>query len=216
MEILIPMQLYGFDLVSYLIAMVTCLIITFYSYKLYNITHTKKHFKLLVGFSALSVGFFLISAISGYAYLVFLSCIESCPYDILKPVFDVAYVGYIIYYVILLAAYLSFVSMYLPEKVKFPAIVLLPLSLGMAKMFPYFHLIALLMLAFIVFRSAQNYLRRKNRYSLLVTIAFTLLGVYHLLLMLIPLNENLYIFAHLSLLFGYAALFFMLYQVRRK
>jgi hypothetical protein len=216
MEILVPMQLYGFDFIAYLIAAITCLVITFYSFKLYKMTDSKKHFKLLAGFFALSLGFLLISAISGYAYIVFLSCIESCPYDILKPVFDVAYIGYIVYYVLSLAAYFSFVLMYLPDKVRFPQIFLLPLSLGMAKMFPYFHLLALFMLAFIVFRTAQNYAKRKSRYNLLVTIAFSLLFVYHLLLLLIPLNENLYIAAHLSLLLSYMTLFFMIYQVRRK
>jgi len=216
MDILIPMQLYGFDLIAYFIAAITCSIITFYSFRLYKMSDSKKHFRLLAGFFALTLGFILISAISSYAYIVFLSCVESCPADVLNPVFNVAYLGYVIFYVILLAAYFAFASMYLPQKTKFPAILLLPLSLGMAKMFPYFHVIALLMLAFIVFRNLQNYIHRKSKYNLFVTIAFILLSVYHLLLLLIPLNENLYVAAQLSLLFSYLTFLFMIYQVRRK
>lgn len=216
MDILIPMQLYGFDLIAYLVAAVTCSIITFYSFKLYKMSDSKEHFKLLVGFFALTLGFILISIISTYAYIVFLSCVESCPTEVLQPVFNVAYVGYVIFYLILLGAYFAFASMYLPKKLKFPAVLLLPLSLGMAKMFPYFHVIALLLLAFIIFHNIKNYIRRKSRYNFLVTVAFGLLSIYHLLLLLIPLNENLYIVAQLSLLFSYITFLFMIYQVRRK
>jgi len=100
--------------------------------------------------------------------------------------------------------------MYLPEKLKFP--IFLPFwNIG----FPYFQVLSLFLISYVIFKSAANYVLNRNTNAFLVMLAFMLMGAYHLLSLFTSLNAIIYVFAQISLLSGFVSLLIMLIRVNK-
>lgn len=204
MFVLAPSWFFGFDSVMYILSAMIGFLVSFYAFRLYNITSKKSHFYLYSSFAVLSMGLLIL----GITTLLTLSISRA---SILADAASWADdFGFWIYYASSLFAYGLLAMMYLPEKLKFP--ILLPFwNTG----FPYFQVISLFLLSYVIFRSAANYALNRNSNSLLVMLAFTLMGLYHLLSLFTSLNAMVYVFAQLSLLSGFVSLLIMLTRVNK-
>jgi uncharacterized membrane protein len=82
--------------------------------------------------------------------------------------------------------------------------------------FPYFNILSFFLLSYAIFNAILNFTSKKNLNSLLVMAAFSLIGLYHLLLFFTSFSKIIYVAAHLSLLLGFLSLLAMLMRVSRK
>lgn len=210
MDILIPYRFYGFDSLMYLVSAIVGFFVSFYAYKLYDITAKKQHFYFYIGFTILSMAFLTLSVSTGYSYLTYF---RNRPASLLDTVIAVDDFGYWIYYIASLVAYGFMVLAYKPEKSSILPIFFLP---AWYRGFPYFNILSFFLISYVAFRNVINYNMKKNMNTLLVMLAFILIGGYHLLLFFNFLGKIVYVLAHLSLLAGFASLLIMLTRVSRK
>lgn len=203
-NVLVPQWFFGLDSVMYVLSAIIGFLVSFYAFKLYNITSKKSHFYLYASFAVLGMGFMIL----GITTVLTLSVSSASIFaDTISWADDF---GFWIYYASSIIAYGLLVMMYLPEKLRFP--IFLPFWYNG---FPYFQIVSLFLLSYVIFRSAANYALNRNSNSLLVLSAFALIGLYHLLSLFTSLNEIIYVFAQLSLLSGFVCLLAMLTRVNK-
>jgi hypothetical protein len=83
-------------------------------------------------------------------------------------------------------------------------------------MFPFFHLLAVLLLAFVVFRAFLNWTQVKTRSGFMVFLAFGGIGMFHLLSFLTFTKAMFYVVANSFLILGFVALLVVLVRVSRR
>ena len=207
-DVLIPIRFYGFDSVMYFVSAIIGFLVSFYAFRLFELTEKKFHFFLYLGFTVISMGLLTIAITSGYVYMNYFL---SGQYIGTDPYSSVDDFGYWIYYATSLIGYGILSMIYLPEKTKF-----FPLLIPVwYKGFPYFQIFAFFLLSYVVFRSAVNFARKKSLNTFLVFSAFGLIGLYHLLLFFTAFSKILYVLGHFSLLAGFLALLIVLLRVRK-
>ena len=207
-DILIPIRFYGFDSVMYLVSALIGFLVSFYAFRLFELTEKKFHFYLYLGFTIISMGLLTIAITSGYVYLNYFRTGQYLGTDAYSSVDDF---GYWIYYATSLIGYGILSLIYLPEKKKFFPL-LIPVWF---KGFPYFQIVSFFVLSYIVFRSAVNFATKKNLNTFLVFAAFGAIALYHLLLFFTFFGKIVYVVAHFSLLAGFLSLLIMLLRVRK-
>lgn len=207
MEVLIPVRFYGFDSVTYTGAAIIGFFVSYFAFKLYSVTSKRAHNYLYLSFTLLSMGLLVLSIASWYNYFNYEIYQRSYLLDEYVYVDDFAFW---IYYLCSSLAYLLLASMYFPEK-RFPIMFLPPWSRG----FPYFNLLSLFILSYVIFRSLTNFFVYKNLNSFLVSLSFGLIGLYHLLLIFTSFSKLVYVAAHFSLGLGFLSLLIMLIRVSR-
>lgn len=208
-KVLIPVWFFGFDAIFYFAALLIGLATAFYAYKVYSLTGKKQHFYLFMGFTILSIGFLSLIMTSLYIFInepIFLT--------IYNTTFDVMDFGFILYYVISIIAYAFFIMMYLPEgRKKAPMFSILP---WWFVLFPFFHMLSVIMLAFVVFRSFINWNQKRTRSGFAVFAAFSGIGLFHLLSFFTFKFAMFYIVANVCLILGFLSLFAVLVRVSRR
>lgn len=209
MIIQIPLWFYGFDSLLTGIAALIGFFVSYYAFKLFDMSSKRPHFYLYGGFVLLSMGLIVFSLINAYIYFNFVMFNQLTKFDTAVWVDDFTVW---IYYISSSLAYLAFVMMYLPERRKFLPILFLP---AWYRAFPYFHVSSFFLLSFVIFRTITNYFMKKSLNSFLVLIAFLFMGLFHVLLLLTPFNELIYVIAHLFLITGFISLLIMLIRVNR-
>ncbi len=204
MNVLVPPWFFGFDSVMYLLSALIGFLVSFHAFKLYNVTSKKSHFYLYASFAILGMGLLVLGVTTVFSISISSASVFA---DNVSWVDDF---GFWIYYASSVFAYGLLVMMYLPEKLRFP--IFLPVWFNG---FPYFHVLSFFLISYVIFKSASNYVLNKNSNALLVLVAFTLMGLYHLLSLFTSLNEIMYVFAQLSLLSGFVSLLIMLTRVNK-
>ena len=208
-KVLIPVWFFGIDAVFYVAALLIGLATAFFAYRVFALTGKKQHFYLFMGFTILSIGFLSLTLTSLYIYLmqpVFIS--------IYNTSFDIMDFGFILYYIISIVAYGLFIAMYLPEdKRKMPMFSLLP---WWYVLFPFFHLVSMLMLAFVIFRSFINWSQKKTRSGFAVFAAFSGIGLFHLLSFFTLKYAMFYVIANIFLIIGFLSLLVVLVRISRR
>ncbi len=226
----IPLFFYELGSIIYVIASIVGILLSYYSFKLYNFSHKKEHMFLTYGLILMAMGFIVLVVSTLYGFSIFWSCYPICRFDLLDPAYlSTVRVGNYLYYLITLAGY-GFIAMsYLKNfgRSKF-FILSIPLNLtGLVQkqdilgfIYPFinsyfqlFHLLSLVILTFIVSNSLTNYFATKNRYRLLVMLGFGFIAAYHFLMVLTEVNAIVFALAHISLLAGLASLLYMLVKV---
>lgn len=204
MIVLVPPWFFGFDSVMYILSAAIAFLVSFNAFKLYNITSKKTHFYLHASFAVLGMGLLIL----GITTLLTLSTSRASVFED-----DASWAddfGFWIYYASSIFAYVLLAAMYLPEKLRFP--IFLPFwSIG----FPYFQVLALFLLSYVVFKSAANYAVNRSTNAFLVMMAFALMGAYHLLSLFTSHNAFVYVVAQISLLSGFVSLLAMLTRVNK-
>lgn len=208
MDILIPMKFYGFDSVTYTAAAIIGFFVSYYAFKLYSITSKRQHRHLYWSFILLSMGLLTVAIASWFNYFNFELYAGKYLLDEAVFVDDLAYW---IYYFCSFIAYLSLAMMYIPEK-SFPIMFLPPWYKG----FSYFNLGSFFVLSYVIFRSIANFFSHKNLNSFLVMSSFSLIGLYHLLLLFTSFSKFVYVAAHIFLGLGFFSFLIMLIRVSRK
>ncbi|MBI4163737.1 MAG: hypothetical protein HY512_02650 [Candidatus Aenigmarchaeota archaeon] len=210
-DIIVPKWFFGFDSAIYIFVAIVGFLITYYSYKTYSITAKKQHLFLYWGFKIISVGFLLLAITRIYSYgIVLPTCTDVCTLSTSGSAFTITDFGYWIYFAASLLAYLMFILTSMAEKIKLPIMFILPVWFAA---FPYFHITSIFLMSFVVFNSILNFLKNKNAATLLVLLAFVFISIFHLSLIVIPINQTVYVFAHLFLLLGFLSFLFMLVKV---
>jgi len=205
---LIPVWFYSYTAVVYSLSAIVSFIISFFAFKLYKTSSIKMNLFILFGFLALAFAFSALTLTSIYTYFY-------------KPYFETFHnlstvnrIGFSLYYLGSLIAYLSFLVMYLPRIFKKKLFVLY-IPLWYIK-FTNFHLVSIFLLTFVVIQTLINFYRKRDPNSFLVLIAFLAMISFHSLLLLTPFDVELYLFAHIILTVGFVSFLTMLIRVSRK
>ncbi len=205
----IPARIYGFDSAIYVAAAIIGFLVSYYAFRLYNVTNKKSHFYFYLSFTLLSMSFSVLSLVSIFNFLNFETFSPISLFDQIVYVDDF---GFWIYYAASLVAYILLALAYLPEKAKF-----FPIALPLwYKGFPYFQVASIFMLSYVIFRSAVNYKESRSTNSALVLLSFLSLGLYHLLSFMAFFSKFAYVAAHLFLILGFGSLLTMLLRVSKR
>lgn len=208
MVIQVPIRFLGYDSVLYIISALIGFLVSYYAYKIWNVTSKKSHLYFYLSFVLLSMGLSVLSAVSVYTYVNYQ---ESGQLNLFDQIVYVDDFGFWIYYGASLLGYILLILAYLPERKMFP--IMLPVWF---KGFPYFHLSSFFLLSFVIFKGVTNFISKKNMDSFLVMFAFAAIGLFHILLFLSSFSKLVYVIAHISLILGFSSLLLMLVRVNRK
>jgi hypothetical protein len=210
-EMLIPLMFYSAVSFVYLAVAAIGFLVAYFAFRVYRIISEKSVRNLSISFFILSIGFIVLTAVSIFTY------VQIQYYNSYSGIVFYNYYGFSIYYWLSLAAYLLLAFTYLP-KWKKKGRRLIPILFVPLWYVDYtqFHLISLLLIGFVIFRSLQNSLKRKNLDSYLVTFAFTCLAVFHVLILLTTFTPFMYVVANSFLIVGFLSLLAMLVRVSRK
>ena len=212
-EILIPVWFFGLDTIFYIISLLIGLATAFYAYKVYVITGKRQHFYLFMGFTILSIGLLSLTLTSSYVYIV-VNTIPNATREVYNTFFDIIDFGFIIYYIISIVAYAFLIMMYLPEeRKKRPIFSILP---WWFVLFPFFHLLSVLMMAFVVFRSFINWSHKKTKSGFAVFMAFSGIGLFHLMSFFTFVFAMFYVLSNIFLVLGFLGLLVVLVRVSRR
>lgn len=200
-----PSWFYLFSGLVYLLTGAISLFISYFSFKLFNISCSKSHALLSVSFLLIGIAFAILSFTSFYTY----QNSENLDADL----FNLNVSAYNIYDILSLTAYLFLVIIYLPKKKDPSLYAVVPLwfmsSAGV-------HSASLLFLMFIAAKTVLNFFKVKSEESFLVMFAFLMIILSHIFLLLIPFGIELYLVAHAFLITGFLSFLLMLIRVTRK
>jgi hypothetical protein len=233
MTIIVPMWFYEFGSVMYFFAALIGLLLSYFSFKLYNFTRKRQHLLLNLSFVFITIGFIILAASNIYSILHFERCEPNC--TITQQHLSWILYGNYSYYITSAVGYLLFLLSYPIFKKKerkklflqiapiftFNVLFLQPIYV----LYPFenayfqpFHLLSAILLFLIVIQTFGNYrkTKAKTRVAALVPIGFAAILFYHVLMFSIPFSPLFFAFAHLSLLIGFTSLLLMLVKVTRR
>jgi glucan phosphoethanolaminetransferase (alkaline phosphatase superfamily) len=209
-EMLIPLMFYGIVSFVYLAVAAIGFLVTFFAFRVHRLISEKSVRNLSISFFILSIGFIVLTAISIFTY------VQIQYYNSYSGIVFYNYYGFSIYYWLSLAAYILLAFTYLPKIKKGKKIIpVLFVPLWYVD-YTQFHLVSLLLIGFVIFRSLQNSLKRKNLDSYLVTFAFACLAAFHALILLTTFTPFMYVVANSFLIVGFVSLLAMLVRVYRR
>ena len=206
-EVLIPVRFYGYDSIIYFISALIGFMITYRALKLHQFTGAPAHRNFYLSFLILSAGMLTLSLSTGYTYVKFF---ESHEFIAFNGAFDVSDMGYWIYFLSSLVAYIMLLGSY--DKGKNPE----KFAIGFLITFnyyAYFNVILFFLIALVAFRAAANSLSKKSTESRLVALGFILIALYHGLQLFTFASKIVYVLSNLALVFGFLSLLVMLLKV---
>jgi hypothetical protein len=104
--------------------------------------------------------------------------------------------------------------MYLPKKIK-NKLFAFYLPLWYIDNFT-FHVASIFLVGYVLLANLSNLFKKRSLNSLLVTVAFLALEIFHIALLLIPFDVSMYLAAHTLLAVGFSSLLTMLIRVSVK
>jgi len=206
---LISLEFYLITSVIYLLSAVVVFLVSCFAIKAYKMTENRAHLLLFFSFFILGLSLISLSGISIFIYAN-LKLYKSSPVNINL----ISYQGFMAYYIFSSLSYVLLTLIYLPKKFKLKLPVLY-VPLWYAN-FENFHIFSLILVGYIIIRSVINSIKRRNLDSYLVTFAFVSFFTFHLLLLLTPFTQTIYISANAFLILGSLSLLWMLVRVNRK
>ncbi len=231
MAVLIPLWFYVFSSVTYIIASLAGILLTYFALKLYKLTGKREQRFLFQAMGFITLGFVILSIANIYGYFHFQYCFPACQFDVTDPNYTlIIKSGNYAYYVASLLGYILLAMTYLKTIKIDKLFVVMPLNLALifqslqhGFLYPFdnfvfqlFHLLSIIILSYINFNTITNYLVLKTKHSFPVMVGFLFIGAYHFLMALTPFKPIVFAAAHLSLLVGLASLLWMLVQVNRR
>lgn len=230
MAIFVPLWFYEFGSAMYILASLVGVLLSYYSFKLFSLTSKKQHMFFHSAFIFITFGFIALTIGNLYSYINFESCQPQCRIDPTDPTyFWIRFGNYGYYFTTLIGYSLLALSYFQTKKGKFFAVapigidILYQVSQGGFVLFPFannyfqaFHILSIILLGYIFVQTLSNYFKTRTKYSLLVAAGFGFIGIYHILMFLIPYKPAFFTLAHLFLLAGFSSLLAMLIQVNKK
>ncbi|MBM3304062.1 MAG: hypothetical protein FJY76_03115 [Candidatus Aenigmarchaeota archaeon] len=214
-RVLVPYSFLGFDTVVYLIAAVIGFMVAYNASKIYAVSSKRSHMYLCHGFTILSIGFLILAISSGYTYMNMHFSNQYTELPLFQPSFDVYDFGYWIYYAASVVAYVMLIMMYLPGSAKSSNKLFFILPYWFVA-FPFFHLISILLIAYVAFKSAANYFDKRTRGAFFVMGAFSAFALFHLLMLFASFSKVIYVVAHVFLILGALSLLMVLTRAGRR
>ncbi|HII14764.1 MAG TPA: hypothetical protein HA362_00465 [Nanoarchaeota archaeon] len=209
-----PAWFYTIDSVFQIIFAVVMLLIAGFSYKAYRLTEERKYKYFSAGFFMTALGFLFLSFSNLLVYLGIYDGILSRFNEL-----NVANLVYFIHIALMLTGYtlLLVVAMKLQQR---RLIALMFAFLFLFALFSYqyylkFHLIALMLLAFMAWQFYENYREKKTLNSGLVFSSFYLLALAELFLLAMIFMPTLYVVGHAVQLLGYGLLLAVFINVEK-
>jgi hypothetical protein len=205
-----PTWFWGYDIIFSIVSILTTLLIMFLSFKAYKITKDSKYKFFSLAFLFISLAHLAFSFFN--AIMIF--HLSGTIYNLLQS-FDI---GFFIYLFFTLLAYMILIIII--YKIKDNRVVALLLSLTLLfvlfanQHILKFHIVSLVLLAFLAFQFYFNFKEKGNKNSKLVFTSFYLLLTSEVFFLVnLYTNEYLYVVAQLIQLLGYLVLFYMFMRV---
>lgn len=218
---LIPIWFYMYSALAYAASALISVFVAYFSYKFFKLAKSKSSAMLLLSFLFMTIAYSALAFTSIYTYFYKPYFKESLDLGSLSLVNSV---GFNLYYVTSIVAYVSLLAMYLPSdikklfekfKVKLPAmfpVAYVPLwYLNLVD----FHIVSILLLLYIAARNIANFCKKKGANNFLVMSAFVLMLSFHASLLLTEFDPTIYIAANTLLAAGFSLLLIMLIRVSR-
>ena len=205
-----PTWFWGYDIIFSVVSILTTLLIMFLSFKAYKMTKDSKYKFFSLAFLFISLAHLAFSFFN--AVIIF--HLSNRLYNILQS-FDI---GFFIYLFLTLLAYIILII--IVYKIDDNRIIALLLSLTLLfvlfanQHILKFHIISLVLLAFLALQFYSNFKEKANKNAKLVFISFYLLLTSEVFFLVnLYTNEYLYVVAQLIQLIGYLVLFYMFMRV---
>ncbi|HLC39669.1 MAG TPA: hypothetical protein VJJ76_02195 [archaeon] len=209
LEVLIPVWFYIFSGLAYFASAAVSLAVSYYSFRLYRTSKSKKFAMLSVVFAVLGVAYLALTLSSVYTYYYQSYFREEL--GISLNVFNRQAFNF--YYVTSLLSYVLLFVTYFPKNTG-KRFHLLYVPLWFSSLTD-FHIASLFLLAFVVARAAHNFYKFKSTNTFLVLAAFALMAVFHVAILLLPFDLTYYLLSHALLAAGFVSLLIMLIRVNR-
>ncbi len=201
--------------ILHLFGAIVAFAVSIFSYRALKITHEKNFLYFALGFFVLAIGI-IAGSIGSIAY--FLS-IEQCFFsDICSLWQKFFYVSNLAFVALSLYAFNLFIFVY--SKARSRVLMFLAfiettiIAIFLFKTF-WFHIVAAVFLAFLMFLSGKTYFKKKNPNSMLVFLAFSFLFVSHIAFsVLAQMNTSLVYLGHATEFASFLLFFVMLLRIK--
>jgi hypothetical protein len=213
---IIPPWFIGFDIIIQFLFAIVSIAVAVYAYKVYKISKEKNIEQFSLGFLFISISYILMALVTLFIYFQ----ISGGPREIaIEHLQLTGLVGLILYMSLFIIGLINlfWVNNKKNKKETYFLIIILGL-LAVFTNFNYiaaFHLTASIILLFINFHYAKDYIKNKNHKTLLVFIAFIFLFLGHAEF-LFPVTYSEYVIAHLLELVSYTLILVSLIRTLRK
>jgi hypothetical protein len=222
-----PRWFYGFDSIIELIAIVTCLLLVYYSYRCYKLTSERRFFYFSTAFLSLTLAF--VSRIIG-TMLIYLPNIPRSKVGLIARnvsssilsvdlLTSLAFLCYVFFMILGLMALFLIVSRLTWDDKRVLAmlfyLVLISTFLGSLH-YQFFYITTAVMLSLISYSYVINYKEVKSKNSKKVAIAFCILLVSHVLFIFVIYSRALYVITEVLQLLGFLFLLIPFISVRIK
>ncbi|HDO20721.1 MAG: hypothetical protein NDF56_06510 [archaeon GB-1845-036] len=181
------------------------LLVAYYSMKAYKLTENRSLMHLYYGFSILGTGMFV--RVFSLIYVVMIMANMGGSRNILGLTYTIG----VIYGILRIMAYGFFIIAYTERKKTstiLPAI--FPIILN-----PYFELIEITMLIYVVIQTLINFSEKRNINAMLVLIAFSLLLLSHIAFAFSIINLRFYMVGHILQFTAFLSMLIMLIRIGR-
>lgn len=206
-EVLIPIRFYGYDSIIYFISALIGFLITYRAMKMHEFSGMKQHRSFYLSFLLLSAGMLTLSISTGFTYIKYFETHEFIAFN---GLFDVADMGYWVYFLSSLLAYAMLLKSYGGLDQKFAIGFLITFNY-----YTYFNIILFFLISLVAFKAAANWLSRKSVESGLVAAGFILIAAYHGLQLFTFVDKVVYVLSNLALVAGFLSLLIMLLKVEK-
>lgn len=208
----IPAWFLGIDAFFELLSIIAIILLVWISYKSYKLIGEKKYFWFSAAFGIIFLAF--VSRMFMHACLFFGWT------DVIGKVLSVLSWSTFIYVVFFLLAYIILfaIAMEIHDK-KLMAVIFLLVALILYYSGNYlqiFQYIAMVLLFVISWKYFEQYLKRKNKNTLLISFAFSFLCLSHIAFGLIAVTDYLYAAGHLFQLIAYLIFLYFIIRVWKK
>jgi hypothetical protein len=205
---IISLHLLITNILVYSFSAIVAFVISFLSYRAYNILREKKYLYFSIGFFLFCAGLILHAVGNISFYMGIQRCLQafcSLPQQTL-------FIAHMIHVILMFAAYTILIMLYF--KVREKAIIVFAFVMAfMLAVLTYdsylFNLAGFIFTLFIVYGAYETYIKNKNKNTMLPFLAFILIGLSHLLFIagdLIP--------AYLMLFLGYLSFLLIFVKTR--
>lgn len=203
----IPLWFFGLDFFVYGLCSLFAFLVSWFAYNISQLSGKKSHHNLYLSFALLGAGMLAVSLSS---LIIF-----SQPYvgALSESISGLDDLGYWIYYITSIAAYGLLAYTYMSEAR--PAAVAPFVIPAWPLVYSHFNLVSLILLSFTVFNMAINFVSKKTQNSLLILVGFSLITLYHLLLLFMPFTNIIYLASHFLLIVGFSLIVVVLRRVGR-
>lgn len=212
----IPIWFYSYSAAIYGLSALIGLFISIFSYRFFKLNKSRSGIALSIGFLLLTVAFASLAFTSLYTYKYndyFKKNLDLGPLGLVNSI------GFNIYYVTSIAAYLALLLMYLWKDVKEiyellfkKNILVLYVPLWYLNL-SNFHIVSSIALVPVVVKNLLNFYRNKDFNNFLVLLSFVCMLGFHLLLLFTSFDPTLYLAANTMLALGFSSLLLMLVRV---